>query len=490
MRNLNRCSKNSLSESRAFHPNQFLAEWQKVEQENRQLRQKVTEQTEQLNVNTVDFFEKVLGFKPYEYQKEFAELFENNQFTAARWCRQSGKTETISALLLKYAVTHPKAAICIVGPSWRQTKRIITRIATFAHKLPPEIVFKPQKTQLHFVNGSSIEAFPNNPDTIRGPTFDVVYADEFNFVANDQDLYDAILYTLGTTDGKFVCSSTPWNTDSIFCKIFTHKNFSHFRTSHVTYEKALSPNGPLKPNIIQRIREQMGDDLSRWKREMEAEWVEGDNVWLSQSLIASCIGTEKNCGEGLELLDPEVTQRGEFFGGLDLGQTRDYSVFPVVERLNDKLFLRHLKIFSQPTMYAHVLGYIKTLQDRWGGFERIRVDFTREGPSIIADMQNAGIDNVEGVNFSVPRKSEMASVLKQRMTDGRFYYPLLNWERPYRGDICSELNVERYELRKDGTIGYSHPNGTHDDVFWSIALAVFASIKMEPEQFVTVVPRS
>ena len=490
MRNLNRRSKSSWTESRAFRPNQFLAEWQKVEQENRHLRQKVTKQTEQLSVNTVDFFEKVLGFKPYEYQKEFVELFENNQFTAARWCRQSGKTETISALLLDYAVTHPNAAICIVGPSWRQTKRIITRIAAFAHKLPPGIVFKPQKTQLHFANGSSIEAFPNNPETIRGPTFDVVYADEFNFVANDQDLYDAILYTLGTTDGKFVCSSTPWNTDSVFYKIFTHKNFGHFKTSHVTIDKALSPNGPLKAKIIQQIKEQMGDDPSRWKREMEAEWVEDDNVWLTQSLIASCIGTEKNCNEKLDLFDPDVSQKGEFFAGLDLAQTRDYTVFSVVQRQNDILYLRHLKIFSQPTMYAHVLGYIKALQDRWGGFERIRVDFTREGPSIIADMQTAGIDNAEGVNFSVPRKSEMASVLKQRMANGKFYYPLLNWERPYRGDICSELNLERYEHRKDGTIGYSHPNGTHDDVFWSMALAVFASMQMEPEQFVAVVPRS
>ena len=317
-----------------------------------------------------------------------------------------------------------------------------------------------------------------------------MYADEFNFVANDEDLYDAILYTLATTDGKFVCSSTPWSTDSVFHKIFTHKNFGHFKTSHVTYEKALSPNGPLRPNTLQRIKTQMGDDPSRWKREMEAEWVEDDNVWLTQSLIASCIGTAKNCGEELDLLDPKVKQEGEFFAGLDLAQTKDFTVFSVIERRNDTLYLRHLKIFSQPTKYAHVIGYIKDLQDRWGGFERIRVDFTREGPSIIADMEDAGIDNAEGVNFSVPRKSEMASVLKQRMANGKFYYPLLNWEKPYRGDICSELNVERYEHRKDGTIGYSHPNGTHDDVFWSIALAVFASVKMEPEPFLAVIPRS
>jgi phage FluMu gp28-like protein len=490
MRNYRGCSRRSRSEARAFRPNQFLAKWHEVEQERSQIGQAVTEQTKQLSAKAVDFFEQMLGFKPYAYQKEFVELFENNQFIAARWCRQSGKTATISALLLKHAVTHPNAAICIVGPSWRQAKRIITRIAAFVHKLPPGIVLKPQKTQIQFANGSSIEAFPNNPDTIRGPTFNVVYADEFNFVPNDQDLYDAILYTLITTDGKFVCSSTPFNTDSVFYKIFTHKNFSHFKTSHVTYEKAISPNGPITPNIIQRIKTQMGDDPLRWQREMHAEWVEDDNVWLTQSLIASCIGTVKNCSEELDPLDPEVTQDGEFFAGLDLAQTKDYTVFSVIERRNETLYLRHLKIFSQPTKYAPVLGYIKALQDRWGGFERIRVDFTREGPSIIADMQMAGIDNAEGVNFSVPRKSEMASVLKQRMANGKFYYPLLNWERPYRGDICSELNVERYEHRKDGTIGYSHPNGTHDDVFWSIALAVYASMQMEPEPYLTVIPRS
>jgi len=233
----------------------------------------------------------------------------------------------------------------------------------------------------------------------------------------------------------------------------------------------------------------MGDDPSRWKREMMAEWQEDDNVWLPQSLIASCIGTTKNCGEEFSTFEPEASKQGDFFAGLDLAQTRDYTVFSVVERQNDTLYLRHLKIFQQPTKYANVLGYIKALQDRWEGFQRIRVDFTREGPSFISDMTEAGIDNAEGVNFSVPRKSEMAGLLKQRMANGKFYYPLMNWERPYRGDICSELNVERYELRKDGAIGYSHPNGTHDDVFWSIALAVFATGQMEPEPFLAVIPR-
>jgi phage FluMu gp28-like protein len=103
---------------------------------------------------------------------------------------------------------------------------------------------------------------------------------------------------------------------------------------------------------------------------------------------------------------------GEFYAGLDLAQIRDYCVLAVVERVNDRLFLRFLKIFKQPTKYTEVLGFLKVLQDRWGGFQKIRVDFTREGPSIIADMETAGIENTESVNFSVPRKSEMSSLLK------------------------------------------------------------------------------
>jgi hypothetical protein len=192
-----------------MRPNRFQLKWQRLQQINHQAQQASLDHAKQLSADPLEFCTKVLGFKPFQYQEQFIRIFQENQLTAARWCRQSGKTFIISALLLWYAVANPEVSIGIVGPSWRQTKRIIQQIATLSRKLPQGIVLKPQKTKIDFVNGSSIEAFPNNPDTIRGPTFNVVYADEFNFVPNDEELYDAILYTLGTTDGKFVCSSTP-----------------------------------------------------------------------------------------------------------------------------------------------------------------------------------------------------------------------------------------------------------------------------------------
>jgi len=246
------------------------------------------------------------------------------------------------------------------------------------------------------------------------------------------------------TNGKFVCSSTPWHTDSIFYKIFNHKDFSDFQNLTRTRPKALEPNGPLKPSIIEKIKTQMGQDPSRWRREMEAEWAEDEDVWLNQSLIAQCIGTQKTATKTTKLdSDTEKVEKATFTPGLDLAQTRDYTVFSIIESINDQLLLRHLKIFQQPTMYSQVLGYIKTIQDRWSSFEKIRVDITREGPSIIADMENAGIQNAAGVTFTVPRKRRNGKPNQTTHVNQKLFYPLLNWERPYRGNICTELNVER-----------------------------------------------
>jgi phage FluMu gp28-like protein len=470
-----------------MHLGQLGNELQEAKNGLEQYRVIKTAETEEKAKDAFTFFEDLLHVKPTEYEKDLMLKFSKEQFVAARWCRQSGKSYTVSALLLNYALKHRESYIAVVGPSWRQTKLNIRRISYFLRRIDESQYQKPGRTILRFTNESVIEAFPNNPETIRGPTLNVVWWDEANFTPNDTDLYDAILFTLGTTNGKLIVTSTPWNTDSVFWKMCNHKDFiKDFAQSHVTVDEALEPDGPLKKQIIDKIRKQFSDDPARWRREMLAEWAEDEDVWLPQSLIVKCIGTAKNCGANLQLWSTDGGYSGNLFAGLDLAQTKDYAVFSVYDMQNDKLFLRHLKIFQQPTKYATVLGYLKQLQDRWGGFQKIRVDITREGPSLISDMEDAQIQNAEGVVFSSSRKSEMANLFKQRMLDERLFFPYLTWEHPYRGDICTELNVEKYETRKDGTTGFSHPNGTHDDVFWSMALGVYGTVKMKPLDLETI----
>ena len=275
--------------------------------------------------NPVMFCREGLGFEPTTYQKKLIKLFLEKQFLAAWWSRQSGKSHIISALLLWFALRNKGCYIAVVGPSWRQTKLIIRRINTFLRKLAKGLYHKPLKTMVRLSNGSLIEAFPNNPETIRGPTLDLVYCDEMNFIPNDEEMYDAILFTLGTTNGKFVCTSTPWTTDSVFFKICHNEEFDDFGRSHITYKDALEPKGPLKQEIVDKIKKQFEGDPWRWRREMMAEWAEDENVWLSQALITSCID------HTLEYYDFEETAKGEFYAGLDLGKYQDYSVLAVVK---------------------------------------------------------------------------------------------------------------------------------------------------------------
>jgi len=382
-----------------------------LQQSERLTNQAVATGAQKLSDNPTEFFTNILGFKPTNYQQELIQLFQKHQFIAARWCRQSGKSHTIAAILLWYAFKHPQTNIGIVGPSLRQTKLIIRKIAYFTKQLPSGTTHKPLKKQIQLTNGSVIEAYPNNPETIRGPTLNIVYADEFNFIPNDTEMYDAILFTLSATNGKFICTSTPWSTDSLFHKIFHSDSYTDYAKHHVTWQQALEPNGPLKQNILQKIQKQFAEDPWRWKREMEAEWAEDETVWLSQSLITKCIdGT-------LELYPFNSTQNGTFHAGLDLGKHRDHSVLIITEQIDNTQVLRHWKVFPLETQYATVIGYTKTLTDRWKHIQKIRVDVTGIGKYIVEDMKNAGIENVEPTTFTTTHKQEIANTLKQRMLE-------------------------------------------------------------------------
>jgi len=433
-----------------------------------------------------EFCEKLLRLKLTDYQCEGAKLVAENDSVALRWSRQSGKTHMVSAWLLHCALLHPGAQIAIVGPSWRQTKIPIRKINGFLYNLPRGVYRKPQATMVSLRNGSLIQAFPCNPDTIRGFTLDVVYADEYNYIPMDQELYDAIVFTLATkAHGKFICSSTPGSTDSMFWKFFNRPQYKHFAKSHVTWQQALEPNGPLTKRKVEQLKEEYSDDPWRWKREMEAEWAEDEAVWLPLSLITNCQKAD------LELWDSESIHNGRFFGGLDFGKEKDYSAFAVAEEVDSKFVLRHVKVWPLETKYASVIGYVKTVADRWQQFEKIRCDITGVGNYIVEDMINGGIENVEGVSFTHPRKQEMASLLKQRMLNGSYAYPYTDIQiSPSKKlNYSVELNVERFELRKDGTYRFFHPENQHDDVFWATALALYATVEMAPEPFLAVIPR-
>ncbi|MHA1632100.1 MAG: hypothetical protein ACTSXC_04735 [Candidatus Freyarchaeota archaeon] len=96
---------------------------------------------------------------------------------------------------------------------------------------------------------------------------------------------------------------------------------------------------------------------------------------------------------------------------------------------------------------------------------------------------------MKGINFTKPSKHGMAMALKQLMMNPRKTDKSLppsearrQFELPFDKGVQAELNVEQWEQTPGSEIyTFSHPEGTHDDRFWAICLAVLATLKQEPE---------
>ncbi len=245
-----------------------------------------------ISCGVLEFFQTTAGFKPTAYQEKL--LLDENQFIAARWSRQSGKSLCLAVLSLYTALSSPNRRELILAPSFRQSRRMLRRISSFLSRLPENVLDgRPLKTRLEFVNGSTIEAFPNNPETIRGETTNMIILDEANYIQDDKELYDAIVYSLATTNGRLIATSTPGSRDSLFYVMCNDdETFGDFSRHHVTYLGALEPNGPLKRSTLEKLERQMREDPWRWKREMMAEFSEDEEAWLSYSLITSCVDPE------------------------------------------------------------------------------------------------------------------------------------------------------------------------------------------------------
>lgn len=237
----------------------------------------------------VQFCTRYLSFRPTVYQEKL--LRDESQFIVVRWARQSGKTHCVAALLLWHCLKTRGFNVLVLAPSMRQSKIIIRKITGFLSKLPKYAALKPYMTKVEFYNGSRIQAFPNSPETIRGePGVNLVYEDEASYIRNDEELYQAVIFTLATTNGRFLATSTPGSRDSLFYSMCTDdENYGDVSRHHVSYRDALEPKGPLRPEILEKLKHQLAGDPWRWTREMEAEFADDEDAWLPMSLIRKCV---------------------------------------------------------------------------------------------------------------------------------------------------------------------------------------------------------
>jgi phage FluMu gp28-like protein len=417
--------------------------------------------------DVVEFFNR-LGFQPTAYQEKL--LRDKSQFILARWSRQSGKSLAMAVAVLFNALTQKGFRAAIVAPSKRQSLKMVDKISKLLSRVGRDVLEgPPRKGRLAFLNGSVIEALPNNPDTIRGETLNMVVVDEFAYIEHDRELYDAIIFSLSTTNGSFFGTSTPGSRDTLFFAMATDDNqFSDFSRHHVSYKDALKPNGPIDPEFLEKVRRQYQTDPGRWKREMEADFADDEDAYLPLDLIESCVTDGPETFTKDDVISGRLNRIGNFFVGNDPGLKIDPSAVAAVEKIGRDVYLVNLVAFPPGTFSSVVIGYLNLLNQRLKTVSRIYIDETGLGGFFAQDAQRSGLKNALGVFLSLQKKQEIMDYLKRKMQDGHLHF---------RRDpeLMNEMSAERYQLSKTGQLQFSHPAGTHDDRLWAFALAVYAS---------------
>ena len=114
-----------------------------------------------LRDDPVLFAEKVLVFHATGYQKEI--LRDGNRRVAVRMARQSGKSWSMGAKALWYAVTHRDSLVLVVSPSLRQSIIFRDKMSRHINAVPKRlrrlIFSKILRTTIYLRNGSRMSFF-------------------------------------------------------------------------------------------------------------------------------------------------------------------------------------------------------------------------------------------------------------------------------------------------------------------------------------------
>ncbi len=433
----------------------------KLEETEQAIRQIFTEEEVEIK-GPVDFAKKVLGVEPFSYQAKLLE--DKSKRIVACMGRQTGKTTSIAMKAIHFADMNSAVTVLITAPSLRQSMIMFDRIVTFVYssaRLRNKVV-RITRTLVSFENGSRIIALPCSEHRLRGYTANMVICDEASWVS-EKVILEVLFPMLTTTQGYAIFLSTPWDKNHFFYRAFVNPAYSVHRVK--------SEECPLvTKEFLEEMRQNMTHEA--YLMEYEAEFVEALNSYFPQSLIRSGVELAQKLGAefypSLEVSFPS----GDFYAGVDFGKLQDYSVLAVIKREDEILKLVYVHQFPLETPYTQVIGHLVRANQKFQ-FRSVLVDQTGVGEPVLEEMQNQGLRNVEGVKFTVQTKEELLTSLKIAMEQNRLAIP-------YHRQLCQQINEQQYEYSKSGHLQFKHPENSHDDMLWALALAVTTSMQAPP----------
>ena len=173
----------------------------------------------------VSIDEGLIAYEPYDYQKEIMHKVQDNRFVICKMPRQTGKTTTMAAVILHFALFNPDFNIAILANKATTAREILGRIQLAYEALPwflQQGIVEWNKGNIELENGSKVFASSTSATAVRGMSINMVYLDEFAFVPHtvQEEFFASVYPTISSgTSSRVLITSTP-NGMNLFYKIW------------------------------------------------------------------------------------------------------------------------------------------------------------------------------------------------------------------------------------------------------------------------------
>ena len=314
-------------------------------------------------IKIISLYEGLVPFEMYDFQKKILSDFHETRFNIAKLPRQTGKSTTVVAYLLYYAIFYYSVNIGILANKASTARELLGRLQLAYENLPKWMqhgVLVWNKGNVELENGSKILAASTSASAVRGMSFNILFLDEFAFVPNHvAEQFFASVYPTITSgkSTKVIIISTP-NGMNHFYKMWedARRGKNDYTTNEVHWSQVPGRDAKLKEETINNTSPR------QFAQEFECDFLGSADTLISPAKLQTIPFADPiKSNAGLDIYE-RVENDHEYIITVDVarGIGGDYSAFLVfdITTMPYKIVAKYRNNEIKPILFPSVIFQI------------------------------------------------------------------------------------------------------------------------------------
>lgn len=425
-----------------------------------------------------------MGLVPFElwpFQEKMIKSFHDNRFTICKIGRQSGKSVTVIAYLLHFALFNENKTVAILANKGFTARELLGRLKTAYEHLPNWLkqgIIVWNKGDIQFANGSRVIAAATSSSAIRGQSVNLLYLDEYGFVPNGQaeDFFRSVYPTISSgITTKIIVTSTP-NGLNHYWKMW--KDATEERSLYVPIEVHWTEI----PGRDEKWKEETirNTDSVQFEQEFGCEFLGSSHTLISAAKLRTMAYVNpKYSQNGFDIIEESVP--GKIYAimvDVARGQGLDYSAFSVIDvteipyRQVAKYRDNEISALLYPTIIynaakkyndAYVLVEISDIGQQISDILHYELEYE--------NLVKIQLKGRQGLQVSAGHVKRIAFGLKQSVTTKRIgcanLKTLIESDKLIVQDSDTIMELTTFTSQKDS---FKAEEGNHDDLAMTLVL--------------------